>query len=252
MRRTLLAFDLDDTLAVTKSPIAPSMADLLRRCLELYQVCIISGGAFSQFDLQVIQRLEATPRQLAALHLMPTSGTRYYRFDQDSSAWTQQYAEDLTADEKAAAVAVLQESAQQLGMWEASPFGDVIEDRGSQITFSALGQQAPPERKYAWDPDGSKKAKLRSLVAERLPDLEVRAGGSTSIDVTRRGIDKAHGIGRIMELLGLVAPDVLFFGDQLQEGGNDHAVLSLGVDAISVRDCRDTELALKAVVAVTS
>jgi hypothetical protein len=55
--------------------------------------------------------------------------------------------------------------------------GDIIEDRGSQITFSALAQAAPPEAKYAWDPDGSKKRKLRDYAAARLADLEVRGGG---------------------------------------------------------------------------
>lgn len=251
MRRRVLAFDLDDTLAVTKSPISAPMADLVGRALDLYDVCVISGGTFQQFKEQLIERLDVEPRQLTKLHIMPTSGTRYYRFDEERSAWVQQYAEDLTDDEKKRVIDVLTEGAQHLGYWEGSPHGDIIEDRGSQITFSALGQKAPPELKYAWDPDGAKKDALRRYAVERLADLEVRAGGTTSIDVTRKGVDKAYGMRKLMAILGVRASDILFFGDQLDEGGNDYPVKSVEIDTIAVRDAQDTALALAAIIAVS-
>jgi phosphomannomutase len=249
-RRRVLAFDLDGTLAVTKSPLSVTMADLLSRALDLFEICVISGGSFAQFETQVIVPLHLDTPRAARLHLMPTSGTRYYRYDPATSAWVQQYAEDLSATEKTRAVAALKQAAEQLGLWEPTPTGEVIEDRGSQITFSALGQQAPPDRKYQWDPDGAKKEALRASVALLVPDLEVRAGGTTSIDVTRHGIDKAYGMRKLMEVLHLTSRDIVYFGDQLGEGGNDFAVKSVGIDAIAVRDSIDTELALAAIVAV--
>ena len=76
----LVAFDLDDTLAPSKSPVDPRMARLLGRLLDVMEVCVISGGRFEQFRDQLLSRLPAGSR-LERLHLMPTCGTRYYRWD---------------------------------------------------------------------------------------------------------------------------------------------------------------------------
>jgi HAD superfamily hydrolase (TIGR01484 family) len=186
----------------------------------------------------VLNHLELSDAGRAHLHLMPTCGTRYLRWSSD--AWGQIYAEDLTADQKERVTAALIAGARELGYWEDQTWGDIIEDRGSQITFSALGQKAPPAAKYAWDPDGSKKQRLRAYVAEQVPDLEVRSGGSTSIDVTRQGVDKAYGMRRLMETLEVKIDDVLFIGDRLDEGGNDYPVKAMGIECIAVHDWNET------------
>ncbi|WP_420902729.1 HAD family hydrolase [Rathayibacter toxicus] len=148
-----MAFDLDDTLAASKSPVDPAMADLLVRLLRATEVCIISGGQIGQFRMQVLDRLDgATPKVLAALHLMPTCGTQYYRYR--NGDWAQVYAENSTDDEKSRALVAVEEKAQEFGYWESETWGPILEDRDSQITFSALGQAAPVEAKQAWDPTG--------------------------------------------------------------------------------------------------
>ena len=81
-----------------------------------------------------------------------------------------------------------------LGSRSKGTWGEVIEDRGSQITFSALGQQAPLAEKEKWDPDFAKRKKIKALVDPLIPEFSVRLGGATSIDVTKPGIDKAYGI----------------------------------------------------------
>lgn len=248
--KKVIAFDLDDTLAVTKSPISDRMSTLLTRLLDIYEVCIISGGKFEQFKIQVVDRLEAQQLQLRKLHLMPTCGTRYYRYDEVTGEWAKQYAEDLTSEQKKSIINVLTDGAKALGYWEEKPYGDIVEDRGSQITFSALGQQAPAEEKYKWDPDGIKKLKLRAYAAERLPELEVRAGGSTSIDVTSLGIDKAYGMEKLIDTLKISKDDILFVGDKLQEGGNDYPVKAMGVDCIEVERWEDTALVVETLLKV--
>lgn len=248
--KKVLAFDLDDTLAVTKSPISDRMSELLGQLLDHFDVCIISGGRYEQFKMQVIDRLHIEPHKLNKLHLMPTCGTRYYRYDELEKEWQMQYAEDLTEEQKQQIQNVLEASAKELGLWEENPAGDIIEDRGSQITFSALGQKATPEDKYAWDPDGSKKAQLREKAAEQLPGLEVRAGGSTSIDVTREGIDKAYGMQKLIEALDINKDDILFFGDKLQEGGNDYPVKAMGITSLDVGEWEDTAHRLESILAV--
>lgn len=224
----LVAFDLDDTLAPSKSALPFAMAQQLRALLDVVPVCVISGGEFGQFRAQLLENLDATSEQLSKLHLMPTCGTRYYRWNADHSSWDQVYANDLSQDERERAIKSLSQRAHEQGVWEAQPWGEIIEDRGSQITFSALGQQAPLEAKRAWDPSGDKKRKLRDAVALDVPDLEVRAGGSTSVDITRRGIDKAYGMAKLVEMTGIAPQDMLFIGDRLDEAGNDYPVKAAG------------------------
>ena len=194
--------------------------------LDHVDVCIISGGQMGQFTAQVLDNLHASDAQLARLHLMPTCGTRYYRYD--NGAWVERYAHDLDPDLAARAVSSLERHARALGLWEENPWGQIIENRGSQITFSALGQEAPLEAKRAWDPDGTKKAALRDAVAPDVPELEVRGGGSTSIDITTRGIDKAYGMGKLVEETGIAASEMLFVGDRLDPEGNDYPVKAAG------------------------
>ena len=230
----LIAFDLDDTLAPSKSPLDPRMASLLVALLEKVQVCVISGGQFAQFKMQLIDELPNTAEPiLHRLHLMPTCGTQYYRYD---GAWRQIYAENLSGGEKSRALAAVEETAKSLGFWEPKTWGPILEDRGSQITFSALGQAAPVAEKMGWDVSGDKKNALRAAVQVLIPDLEVRSGGSTSIDITRQGIDKAYGIARLSELTKISVADMLFVGDRLDPDGNDFPVVALGIPTFAVTD----------------
>lgn len=233
-----VVFDLDDTLAPSKSPLHPSMATALVSLLRRLPVCIISGGRFQQFQAQVLDQLTAPEQILSRLHLMPTSGTRYYSRQQ--GAWSQMYSEDLSAKEKARITQVLEETSRALGYWEAHPRGELIEDRGSQVTYSALGQAAPLEAKAAWDPDGTKKSLLVAHATPLLPGFEVRGGGSTSIDVTRKGIDKAYAIRKLMTQLHAAPEELLFVGDRLDEAGNDYPVLAAGVPCVPVTSWQDT------------
>lgn len=248
--KKLLVFDLDDTLAITKSPISDQMGEVLADILEEFHVCVISGGRFEQFKIQIIDRLHIEPAKLAKLHLMPTCGTQYYRYDELDEQWAQQYAENLSEDEITRVTAALESAARELDLWPSNPAGEVIENRGTQVTFSALGQQASPDDKYAWDPDNSKKLALRDKVAELVPDLEVRAGGTTSIDVTRIGIDKAYGMQKLIEELDISKEDILFFGDKLEEGGNDYPVKAMGIDCLDVSRWEDTVNRLETILAV--
>lgn len=235
----MTAFDLDDTLAPSKAPLPDAVRDALLSLLEVSDVCVISGGQIEQFRTQVVDRLGVLPDALAVrLHLMPTCGTQYWRVTADGL--TPLYKEDLTDDEKARAMETVEQEARRLGLWAERTWGPALEDRGSQITFSALGQRAPLDEKKAWDPTGEKKNRLRQAVQDRLPDLEVRSGGSTSVDITRRGIDKAYGMRRLAELTGIPFERTLFVGDRLDPDGNDYPVKALGVPTVAVEGWEDT------------
>lgn len=250
--KKLIAFDLDDTLAVTKSPISDRMSGLLVQLLEKYDVCVISGGRFEQFKLQVTDRLEAPSHLLNKLHLMPTCGTRYYRYDELEANWVMQYSQDLSSEQKKRIREVLESVAKEMGLWVENPTGEIIEDRYSQMTLSALGQQALPEKKYAW----AEKYKdirpvFRDKVAVQLPDLEVRIGGTTSTDITLPGIDKAYGMQKLIEATKISKDEILFIGDKLDEGGNDYPVKAMGIDTVAVDGWQDTAYVLDGILGVT-
>lgn len=250
--KKVIAFDLDDTLAVTKSPISDRMSELLGKLLQKYDVCVISGGKYEQFEKQVVNRLDVPAHSLNRLHLMPTCGTRYYRYDELDEKWALQYAEDLSNEQKERIVMVLEKVAKEMDIWCENPAGEIIEDRHSQITMSALGQQATPEDKYAWAEQYKDiRPVYRDKVAERLSDVEVRIGGTTSTDVTLPGIDKAYGMQKLIDAIDISKDEILFIGDKLQEGGNDYPVKAMGIDTIEVERWEDTAYVLEGVLGVT-
>lgn len=252
LMKKLIAFDLDDTLAITKSPMSDRMSELLGRLLEKYDVCVISGGQFEQFKRQVIERLDAPKHLLNKLHLMPTCGTRYYRYSELEDKWVLQYAEDLSREQKERVIQALETVAKEMGIWEENPVGDIIEDRYSQITMSALGQQASPEAKYAWsEKNKDVRPVYRDKVAALLPDLEVRIGGTTSTDITLPGIDKAYGMGKLIDAIEISKDEILFIGDKLEEGGNDYPVKAMGIDSVSVDKWEDTAFVLDGILGVS-
>lgn len=255
--KKLIAFDLDGTLADSKSPADPRMTDLLNQLLDKFQVCVISGGKFEQFEKQLLSGMKAEPAKLERLHIMPTCGTRYYKYNPDTTKWDQIYAEDFNDAEKQKIIDALNKGFDDLGYRESKVYGDYIEDRGSQITFSVFGQDIVdalgPEGvkiKEAWDPDNKKKLAVREYVANLIPEFEVRAGGVTSIDVTKQGIDKAYGMKKLTELLDITQDDILFIGDRLQEGGNDYPVKAMGIDSLEISHWRETAIAVEAMVHV--
>lgn len=250
--KKILAFDSDDTIVVSKMPATERMASLLAAAMQQYDVCIISGTGFeSTIYPNTVKKIEQIPGvDLTRLHIMPTCGTRYYRYEADR--WTLQYQEDLTDEQKSRIFAAIEVSAKELGMWVDNPAGEIIEDRLSQITYSALGQQATPEDKYAWaEANKDKRKLLNDAVKALIPEFEIRTAGTTSLDVTKPGVDKAYGMRKLLEATGATKEDVLFFGDKLEEGGNDFPVKDMGIDCIAVERWEDTAYALEGIIAVS-
>jgi phosphomannomutase len=243
--KKLFVFDLDGTLADSKSPLSTDMAALLVELLGVMKVAVISGGSWTQFETQLLGSL---PRAdgLENLFLLPTCGTQFFHF---GGAWTKVYTEDLSADERETIISGLRQALKESGIIVERVWGEAIEDRGSQITLSVLGQDAPLSAKRDWDLDFSKRRTIIAILEPLLPGFAINMGGTTSIDVTKPGIDKAYGIRKLEEHLGIGVTEMLFAGDAIFEGGNDYPAQATGVDSILVRDPRETARVIQTVIA---
>ena len=243
--KKLIVFDLDGTLAPSKSSLDPQTAGLLRDLLDIIKVAVISGGAWTQFEMQLLTDLPKNSL-LANLSLLPTCGTKFFQYN---GTWEELYSEDLTAAEKRKIRDSLDKAAGDAGYRAKKVWGEVIEDRGSQVTYSALGQQAPLAEKEEWDPDFAKRKKITAILETLIPEFSIRIGGATSIDVTKPGIDKAYGIGKLRDTLHLSFKEMIYIGDALFPGGNDYPAEEAGVVSIPVKGPDDTNLVISTILA---
>jgi phosphomannomutase len=243
--KKLIVFDLDGTLAESKSSLDAEMAALLNELLGIVKVAIISGGGWPQFEKQILSNLPNAIR-LENLSLLPTCGTQFYQYD---GVWKKIYSEDFNADEKKKIMDALKNALHTVGFNIEKVWGETIEDRGSQITYSSLGQQAPIKEKTKWDPDFTKRVKLRKILATLIPEFSVRLGGTTSVDITKPGIDKAYGIMKLRDKLDIEIEDMIFIGDAVFPGGNDYPPKKAGVTSIRIKGPEESKRVIEAIIA---
>ena len=256
--KKVLSFDVDQTLNIAKTPIPDEIADLLIGCLKAnFKICPISGQKFDQFIVQIVDPLKkrgAGPSELKNLHLFVAQGTQYYRFDLKKKDWIKVYDYPLKSSEVEKITVALETAAKDLGFWEEDklkPGDEIIENRLSQVTFSALGQTAGTKEKYAWDPDCKKREKIVKKAKEIAPEFDYEIGGTTSINAIKPGMNKEFGMKNLIKELHVEKKDILYFGDMTSPGGNDYPVVKMGIDTITVRNHEDTAFALRGILGVT-
>lgn len=244
--KQIIVFDLDGTLAESKQPLTPEMAGAIADLLGVADVAVISGGDWPQFEKQVASRLP-DHADLFRLWLMPTTGTKLYTHRE--GGWQAVYAELFSDEQKREILDAFDASLEATGFVPEQSWGERVEDRGSQITFSALGQQAPIQAKDVWDPDFAKRKIIQADLKTRLPGLSINMGGATSIDVTREGVDKGYGLKKLAEASGFPLDAMLFIGDAIFPGGNDYPAKEIGLDTIRIRDPEEAMAVIAAIVA---
>ena len=253
--KQIIIFDLDGTLTETKSPMDSEMVGLFQQLLAKKRVAVISGGGFGQFQKQLLATLKCSPLTCANLFLFPTSATRFYQYK--NGELVEVYADLMVPEERQKIKKAFERAFEDIGYKHPDKvYGEIVEDRGTQVTFSALGQdiadvlgkEGVRQKKEFRINHEQKLKKLTAAVASGLPDFEVRLAGHTSIDVTRKGIDKAYGIAQIEKLLQVPREGMLFVGDALDEGGNDYAVKTTGVECVAVSGPEETKKLIKSLI----
>lgn len=242
-----IVFDLDGTLAVSKSPVTSGMGALVARLLERAPVAVTSGASLTQFLEQFVAHLPGDAR-FENLYLLPTSGAALYVYA--DASWKKVYAETLTEKQMQEAEAAIEHALQATKMELPPAYGPRIERRqDTQVAFSAVGQKAPVEVKRTWDPDQRKRRALIEIIAPLLPWAEVRMGGMTTIDITRKGIDKRYGVEHLARRLNIPVGEMLYVGDALYPGGNDEIVIASGIQTRAVTDPDETKNLIESMLA---
>lgn len=242
-----IIFDLDGTLALSKSAIDDEMAELLRKLLDRRKVLVISGGEWKQFQTQLIGHLQPSPKEFLNLFISTGSGSALYRFEGEER--TEVYSYPLSDEEKERITDALTYALSQVP--EAGvekTFGERIEDRGTQISFSGLGQDAPLNLKEKWDPDRKIRGKIIELLKGRVSEFEIRTGGTTTIDITKEGKGKAFGIREFSSYSGIPIERMVYVGDALYPGGNDEPARSTGIECVEVKTIEDTKHLIQEIV----
>lgn len=232
--KKIIIFDLDGTLAPSKLPMSGGMSGLLMQLLSSYRVAVIGGGRYEQFKSQLLKNLPHHDARLGDLFIFPTNATALYRFG--LGKWKKIYAHNLSVGERHKIKNAFRSAFADVEYaFPKKIYGVVVEDRGTQITFSALGQRAPLKAKERWNKTRDVRPKLMRVLRRLLPEFEVRSGGLTSIDVTKKGIDKAYGVREIAKRLKTPIKQMIFVGDAIYPGGNDYAALKTGIDYVKVK-----------------
>lgn len=274
--KSIIAFDLDGTLSESKQPITEEMSVLICKLATKRKVAIISGGSFSQFRIQLIPGLtscnvfdlensgpvdsnsETAENSLQTkaqaifsnIILMPTSGSVRYEYSKNENEWIRNRSYPFPDEIKQKVLSKLNEiladknKREEFGILD-EHFGEYVEDRETQITFSGLGQDAPNDKKTLWDRDSAKRNKLKQELESEIPEIEGRIGGMTSLDILPKGFDKAVGLKALLEDKGLTIKNMLFIGDAVFPGGNDYSPVEAGVDTIGISGPIETKKAIE-------
>lgn len=205
-------FDLDNTLTRSRSPIAVAMRDALAGLQTSGRDVIVVSGATVE---QAMSQTENFP----ALYLGQNGNHA-----RDESEKKEMWRELLSDDEK---TEIRNHIASIPRPWIVADENDLIEDRGSQVSYSLLGHHEDVAKKEMFDPNG---ARRRATLAEHpfaSGTLEVKIGGTTTLDYIRKGQHKGSNVTRLISKKGWKKEECVYVGDALYPGGNDEAVVGV-------------------------
>ncbi len=244
--KKLVSFDSDGTIQLTKSKIDVEMTHLFNELAKKYYVNVISGTTLEYLKPNVLDQLEPNEN----VSVSPTCGTRFVALK--NGKYELIYEELLTDDQTRRIIEGFEYAIQKAGHKPEKVWGEVIENRGTQVSFSAYGQKAPAEVKLPYDPDLSKRKVIAGYLKEKISDkeFEIKIAGGSTIDVTRSGIHKGYGMQKLCEYYKITLDDIVFVGDRLDEIGNDYPVAEIGVDSIWVDNVQETKTVIAELVKI--
>ena len=228
--KKIICFDLDGTLAPSKERLDNEMVDLVDQLLEKYYMSVITWWWPDRFQRQIFDYITTDESLLSKFIACPNCGTKMLRYENGQR--NKLYSLDFTPEEKKKILDSMNEVMDLLNLRPEKTRWDIVEDRWSQITFSALWQNAPLQEKQFWDPDFQKRNVIKAELEKRIPEFSINSGWTTSIDITMKWVDKAFAIKKIMEYNPFKLEDILFIWDAIFPGWNDYPPFIIWTDSI--------------------
>jgi phosphomannomutase len=202
-----LFFDLDNTLTRSTSKIAEEMKKLLE---ELpHDIIVVSGARVDQIKYQV----DGLP-----CYTLGQNGN--HAMLGDTELWRDVMSETELSEVRA-------HIASMPRTWDVPSIEDLVQERGSQVSYSLYGHTAPLEEKEAFDPQQEKRKALLAKYPFESETVEVKIGGTTCLDYFKKGRNKGHNVLRLITEKGWDKDECIYFGDMLFPGGNDESVIGV-------------------------
>ena len=241
--KKIICFDLDGTLAPSKERLDDGMVELVNQLLEKYYMSVITWWWPDRFQRQIFDYITTDEKLLNKFIACPNCGTKMLRFE--NGEWNKLYSLDFTPEEKKKILDSMNEVMDLLSLRPEKTRWDIVEDRWSQITFSALWQNAPLQEKQYWDPDFKKRNVIKAELEKRIPEFSINSGWTTSIDITMKWVDKAFAIKKIMEKNPFKLEDILFIWDAVFPWWNDYPPFTIWTDCIKTNWVEHTKEIIK-------
>jgi len=231
--KKVLIADVDETICETCQEISSEMAVEIDRLVKQgYTWAFISGTKVDDLQKMISSKVKEEH------HLLATTGTNYVKVTPQGNDLI--YQQSFSTEQKQEIMAALDKVITHFDIRAMTTKEDQVQDRDSQITLSAIGRNAPIELKKQYDPDGEKRKVWIGYLQDLLGDrYDYKIGGTTSLDITQKGLDKEWGIKEFAKQNNILLKEILFFGDKIYPGGNDYPASKI-VDCIAVKNPEDT------------
>lgn len=227
--------DVDETICQSCQQISPEMAEKIDSLIQKGIQFAFISGTNTEFLLKMI-----SSRLKEKHYILATTGTKCVEVNPGLEP-NLIYKHSLNSEEVFELMTAFEKLVTKFEIHSLTTKEDQIQNRETQITLSAIGRHAPSNLKADYDPDGNK----RKIWIEYLKTIidpekyEITIGGTTSVDITQKGLDKAWGIKKFAQQYNIPLTSILFFGDKTYPGGNDYPATTI-VDYIAVKSPADT------------
>lgn len=246
--RPLVVADMDDTMTdaghLIKQPCAEAVADVAERGMTFATLTSSSWPAVQRQLLDAINADRDLQKRFRRLYrrmpILVNQGSMEYQWR--DGTYRQHFSLTLRRHfgpkNLASLMMTLVQAVKRFSI--KSTAGELIEDRGTQLTLYVLGIGATREQKIEYFGRYGRGPRLEYArwINDRLHEQGIPAhasvGGQSSIDVAPVGVNKGFGICRLAKSLDRDLRTVIYFADEFGTDSIDDPVARAGVLSINV------------------
>lgn len=233
-------FDLDETLAESFKDPSRAMISRIQALLHSIPVAIVTGRDFAGMKHDFLDQITDSP-DAERFYVVCEGGAEGYAWK--SGSWHKEYGTDMTDDERPAIRGAIMSALSETRVLDGQTiYGEQFVDKQAMVAFRMIGNDAPTDIRHTWDPGNALRHTFALAVQAKLPQYDVVMGGATTIDVTKKAINKAYGVRWLSDTFRIPTTDMLYVGDALYPDGNDEPVIATGIQVLATTGPKETEV----------